>query len=433
MHKRADFLKLIDEILDAPDVAEGVIALLVVKIKKFKDINTTYGLKTGDEVLRRAEQRLNHVLRPVDELSRMGDSEYCIILPALKNKSNAILAANKIIAEFQQPISFDTHFIQPSLAIGIGIYDSSQMTHNELIQNATKALIEAEKNDEDYRLFVTQASELPPIMVLENEMHCAYENEEFTLHYQPKINLRNKKVDGFEALIRWNSPKYGRVDTQHFVDVLEGSNLLMPVTRWVLNTALRQSKKWQMCGENFSVSVNLSPALLNNHEVIDVVVSAVKIWDVPPSSLILEVTEGAMMRNPDLCLEILKKINNAGIGISIDDFGTGYSSLEYLKYLPAQELKIDKSFVINMLDDPRDKSIVKAAVDMAHNLNMDIVAEGVESKEMLDMLIEIGCDHGQGYYMARPMPGDDIKQWLTDSSWADCVDVTPKKIGATKK
>jgi diguanylate cyclase (GGDEF)-like protein len=426
MQPREEFLKLIDEAITLSANERGVVALLIVKIKQFKDINTTYGLETGDELLRRSEQRLNHVLRPVDQLARIGDSEYCIVLPALKNSSHAILAANKIIDEFQQPFAFDAHFIQPRLVIGIAAYDRDGMTYNELIQNATKALMEAERGNEDYRLFVTQSGGLPPSMILENEMHLAYEREEYSLHYQPKIDLLNKKLDGFEALIRWFSPKYGTVNTQHFVDVLEGSNLLMPVTKWVLNTALRQCVEWQKFGDKFSISINLSPALLNNYEIVDVAVGAVKIWGVDPSCLILEVTEGAMMQNPDLCLDILKKIHDAGIGISIDDFGTGYSSLAYLKYLPARELKIDKSFVINMLEDPRDKSIVKAAIDMAHNLGLEIVAEGIESQAMLDSLMEIGCDHGQGYYMARPMPDTEIKQWLSDSPWASNVDIVPE-------
>jgi EAL domain-containing protein (putative c-di-GMP-specific phosphodiesterase class I) len=281
-------------------------------------------------------------------------------------------------------------------------------------------LVEAEKNREDYRLYISrEKNNLPPSLILENEMHHAFEHEEFSLYYQPKIDLINNRVEGAEALIRWFSPRYGAVNTQHFVDVLEGSSLLMPVTKWVLNTALRQCLEWKQMNESFSIAVNLSPTLLTNHEIVDVTVGAVKIWDVEPSSLLLEVTEGAMMDNPDLCLEILRKINEAGIGISIDDFGTGYSSLSYLKYLPARELKVDKSFVVNMLADPRDKSIVRAAIDIAHNLNLRVVAEGIENRETLEALVEIGCDSGQGYFMAKPMPEEEFTRWLTDSPWVN--------------
>lgn len=419
MYQREEFLTTIDEILAVSSVDQDLVALLIVKLRQFKKINATYGIETGDELLRRMEQRLNHVLRPVDQISRIGDSEYCIVLPSLKNSSHAILAANRIIDEFQQPFIFGANFIEPRLVIGISVYDNPEMTHRELIQNATKALMEAEKNHEDYRLYLSPAeNNLPPSLILENEMHYAFEHEEFSLYYQPKIDLINNRLEGAEALIRWFSPKYGAVDTQHFVRVLEDSRLLMPVTKWVLNTALRQCLEWKKMDESFSIAVNLSPALLTSHEIVDVAVGAVKIWDVEPSSLILEITEGAMMDNPELCLEILRKIHEAGIDVSIDDFGTGYSSLAYLKHLPAQELKIDKSFVINMLEDPRDKSIVKAAVDIAHNLDLRIVAEGIESKEMLEALVAIGCDSGQGFYIARPMPEDKFIQWVKDSPWA---------------
>jgi len=418
MHQREEFLTTIDEILAASTADERVVALLMIKLKQFKNINTTYGIEIGDELLRRVEQRLNHVMRPVDQLCRMGDSEYCILLPSLKNSGHAVLAANRIIEEFQQPFNFGSSVIQPRLVIGISVYDSPEMTHREMLQNATKALVAAEKGNEDYSLYITPSdNNLPPSLILENEMHQAFDQEEFSLYYQPKIDLVNNRLQGAEALLRWFSPKYGAVDTQYFINILEGSNLLMPITKWVLNAALRKCVEWKKIDPSFSIAVNLSPTLLTSHEIVDIAVAAVKIWDIEPSSLILEITEGAMMDDPDLCMDIVRKLHLAGIGISIDDFGTGYSSLSYLKNLPAHELKIDKSFVINMLEDTRDKSIVKTAIDLAHNLDLKIIAEGIENQEILDSLVGLGCDSGQGYYIARPMPGDEFMQWAIDSPW----------------
>ena len=255
------------------------------------------------------------------------------------------------------------------------------------------------------------------MLILENEMHFAYENDEYSLCYQPKIDITKQRLDGAEALIRWHSSKYGLVNTQYFVDILEESSLLMPVTKWVLNMSLRKCLEFQKIVSDFKIAVNLSPALLTDDDIVDVVAGSINIWNIEPSSLVLEVTEGAMMKNPALSMDILKKLDAIGVGISIDDFGTGYSSLSYLKNLPAKEIKIDRSFVMNMLDDPRDKSIVRAAIDLAHNLDLHVVAEGIEQQGMQDSLTDMGCDYGQGYHIARPMPEDALKQWLSESHW----------------
>jgi EAL domain-containing protein (putative c-di-GMP-specific phosphodiesterase class I) len=259
---------------------------------------------------------------------------------------------------------------------------------------------------------------MPPSLMLENEIQFALDDDEFALFCQPKINLESGKLYGGETLIRWNSKKYGFVNTQYFIDILEGSSSLMPVTSWVLNGALRQCLRYQEIFPGFSVAVNLSPSLLTNRSIVEVVSNAVNIWSVNPSCLILEVTEGAMMMNPKKSLEILDEFHQLGFGVSIDDFGTGYSSLAYLKNLPADEIKIDKSFVMSMASEKKDESIVKAAVNLAHTLGLKIVAEGVEDKKTLDLLANMGCDYAQGYYMAKPMPCSDLINWMQGSEWS---------------
>ena len=417
MYMRKEFLQHIDTLLDQSRKDGGVLAYLVIKLKRFKDINTAYSLHTGDELLLRLEKRLRKVMRPNDVLSRTGDSEFGMVLPSLNNVAHALLAANKIVHESEKPLEFDEHFIEPNIVVGVSI--ATQHTkHEGLIQNSTIALMEAEKNNERYRLYEPEIDRtLPPKLILENEMHYAYEHDEYSLCFQPKIDITNQCLDGAEALIRWHSSKYGLVNTQYFVDILEESSLLMPVTKWVLNMSLRKCLEFQKIVSGFKIAVNLSPALLTDNDIVDVVASAINIWNIKPESLVLEVTEGAMMKNPALSMDILNKFNAIGVGVSIDDFGTGYSSLSYLKNLPARELKIDRSFVMNMLDDPRDKSIVKAAIDLAHNLDLHVVAEGIEQQGMQDSLTDMGCDYGQGYHIARPMPEDALKQWLSESHW----------------
>lgn len=417
MYMRKEFLQHIDTLLERSRSDNGVLAYLVIKLKRIKDINTAYSLQTGDDLLRELEKRLREIMRPNDVLSRTGDSEFGLVLPSLNNVSHALLAANKMVHESEKPLEFGSEFIEPSVVVGISIA-TDHMRYEGLIQNSTIALMEAEKNNEKYRLYEPEIDRtLPPKLILENEMHYAYEHDEFSLCFQPKIDIRNQCLDGAEALIRWHSSKYGMVSTQYFVDIMEESSLLMPVTKWVLNMSLRKCIDFKKVVKDFKIAVNLSPALLTNDEIVDVVASSINIWNIEASSLILEVTEGAMMKNPALSMDILQKLHAIGVGISIDDFGTGYSSLSYLKNLPAREIKIDRSFVMNMLDDPRDKSIVKAAIDLAHNLDLDVVAEGIEAQGMQDLLTDMGCDFGQGYHIARPMPDDALMQWISESHW----------------
>ena len=415
MNTRQEFFTKLSSFIGSDS---GNAAFIIIKIRRFKEINTTYGFTKGDKYLVYVEEKLMEILRPDDLVARIGDNEYGVFLPKLNNTSHAVLAANKIALEFKHAVDIDGSLISPKLVMGISAKPDHGTTFDELLHAATLALQHAEKNNEDYLLHQVTSSDMPPSLMLENEIQVALDDDEFSLFCQPKINLGSGKLYGGEALIRWNSKKYGFVNTQYFIDILEGSSSLVPVTSWVLNVALRQCLLYQEKSPNFSVAVNLSPSLLTNHSIVEIVSNAVGIWSVNPSSLILEVTEGAMMMNPEKSLEILNEFHQLGFGVSIDDFGTGYSSLAYLKNLPADEIKIDKSFVMNMANDKKDESIVKAAVDLAHTLGLKIVAEGVEDEKTLDILSAMGCDYAQGYYMAKPMPCDDLMLWMQDSKWS---------------
>lgn len=415
MKSRQNFFSTVSALIKNSDKN---IAFIILKVRRFKEINTTYGFQKGDAYLEYIEQHLKTILRPADLVGRIGDNEFGILLPELNNTSHALLAANKIISEFQHAVNINGSTISPKLVMGIAAKPDHGSTLDELLHAATLALQHAEKYNEDYLLHTVTNSDMPPSLMLENEIQHALDDDEFSLFCQPKINLESGKLYGGESLIRWNSKKYGFVNTQYFIDILEGSSSLMPVTNWVLNVALRQCLRYQEINPKFSVAVNLSPSLLTNRSIVEVVSNAVNIWSIEPSSLILEVTEGAMMMNPVKSLEILNEFHEMGFGVSIDDFGTGYSSLAYLKNLPADEIKIDKSFVMNMANDKKDASIVKAAVDLAHTLGLKIVAEGVEDQTTLNLLTEMGCDYAQGYHMAKPMPCDEVFKWVQDSEWA---------------
>jgi len=414
MKSRLAFFNTISSFIGTSD---SNVAFIIIKIRRFKEINTTYGFKKGDEYLEYVEDKLQAILRPDDLVGRVGDNEFAVLLPSLNNTSHALLAANKISSEFKHAVDIDGSMISPKVVMGISAKPDHGTTFDELLHAATLALQHAEKNNEDYLLHQVSSTDLPPSLMLENEIQFALEDDEFSLFCQPKVNLDSGKLYGGESLIRWNSKKYGFVNTQYFIDILEGSSSLVPVTSWVLNGALRQCIRYQKAYPGFIVAVNLSPSLLTNRSIVEIVSNAVSIWAIDPGSLILEVTEGAMMMNPKKSLEILNEFHQLGFGVSIDDFGTGYSSLAYLKNLPADEIKIDKSFVMNMASDKKDESIVKAAVDLAHTLDLKIVAEGVEDERTLDILSQMGCDYAQGYYMAKPMPSEELLVWMNDSEW----------------
>jgi len=415
MKTRQQFFSTISSFIGASD---NNIAFIIFKIQRFKEINTTYGFNKGDLYLAYVEEKLQDILRPDDVVGRIGDNEFAVLLPALNNTAHALLAANKIASEFKHAVDIDGSKISPKVVMGVSAKPDHGTTFDELLHAATLALQQAEKNNEDYLLHQVTSSDLPPSLMLENEIQFALDDDEFSLFCQPKIELESRKLYGGEALIRWNSKKYGFVNTQYFIDILEGSSSLVPVTSWVLNGALRQCISYQEISPEFSVAVNLSPSLLTNRSIVEIVANAVSIWAINPASLVLEVTEGAMMMNPKKSLEILNEFHQLGFGVSIDDFGTGYSSLAYLKNLPADEIKIDKSFVMNMASDKKDESIVKAAVDLGHTLDLKIVAEGVEDEKTLDILSEMGCDYAQGYHMAKPMPSEDLMVWMKDSEWS---------------
>ena len=415
MKSRQEFFNTISSLIEN---SENNIAFIIVKIRRFKEINTSYSFKIGDKYLAYVEEKLQGLLRPDDLVARISDNEFAVLLPALNNTSHVLLAANKITSEFKHPVNIDGSKILPKIVMGISAKPDHGTTFDELLHAANLALQHAEKNKKDYLLHQLASSDIPPDLMLENEIQFALDDDEFSLFCQPKINLQSGKLYGGESLIRWNSKKYGFVKTQYFIDILEGSSSLVPVTNWVLNAALRQCLRYQQLFPEFSVAVNLSPSLLTNRSIVEIISNAVSIWSVNPATLILEVTEGAMMINPEKSLEILNEFHQLGFGVSIDDFGTGYSSLAYLKNLPADEIKIDKSFVLNMANDKKDESIVKAAVDLAHTLSLKVVAEGVEDEKTFDILAEMGCDYAQGFYIAEPMPCDDLMKWMQDSKWS---------------
>lgn len=414
MKSRQNFFKNITPQINASDKNT---AFLIVKLCQLREINMTYGFCAGDTLLQHMQVKLQSILRSIDVVGQIGNNEFGLLLPKLNNSSHAVLAANKIISRLNNTVIISGVSISPKIAIGIAIKPDHGDTLENLLNAASLALQLAESKNEDYRLYQAPMDKMPHSLILENEIQTALEEDEFSLFCQPKINLSSRKLYGGESLIRWHSKKRGLINTQYFSEILEKSSSLLPVTTLVLNSAVRQCVRYQEILPEFTISINLPPSLLINHEIVEIISNAARIWGINPSCLVLEVTEGSMMTDPKKSMDILNELHKHGFSISIDDFGTGYSSLAYLKNLPANEIKIDKTFVINMANDKRDASIVKAAVDLAHNFGLKVIAEGIEDERTLDLLSAMGCDCGQGFYMAKPMPYDDFIVWMKNSTW----------------
>jgi len=254
-------------------------------------------------------------------------------------------------------------------------------------------------------------------LVIRKELDKAIDNFELTLLYQPKIDLQKNEICGAECLMRWNNPMMGTVPPDIFITVAESTGQIMDLTIWSLNVALRQAQKWCSKWPGFQIAINLSAAILYDPNIIQMIKSALNMWSIEPDNVMLEVTESAVMLEPEHSLEVLKNLTELALDLSIDDFGTGYSSLAYLKHLPVAELKIDKSFVLAMSKNEDDKIIARTIIELGHNFNLSVIAEGIEDKETMTELASLGCDKGQGYYMSRPVTESELNEFIQSSEW----------------
>lgn len=388
------------------------LGLLVVNLHGLRDVNTAFGYAVGDRLLEHCVRRMRAALRPVDVIARIGHNEFGLLLPAIRNAGHATLAATKIIETLRLPCEIQGRTFHVKIAVGVALFPEHGDDAELLLRCADTALSQAKASHAPLTVYSGEAADLTSSpLILESELEKAIEDGELGLHYQPKIELGSLRMRGSEALVHWNSPARGVVPAGDFIPLAEHSGLIMGLTLWTLNTALRQCARWNAGGNALSVAINLSAHLLQEPELPALVEQAMKIWGVRPGQLLLEITESAMMMDPDKSLDTLRRLRAAGVVISIDDFGTGYSSLAYLSQLPVGELKIDQSFVMRMANQEGDARIVRSVIELAHNFDLAIVAEGIENKTTLDYLTAMGCDYGQGFYLGHPLPAEQITSW----------------------
>lgn len=389
------------------------LALIILDLDGFKEINDTLGHHVGDNIIKQIGPRIKRVVTSLHAtIARLGGDEFAILLPDINNTRDATMVAERILASIRKEFVFDDIVIEARASMGISLFPEQAHDFSTLMRYADVAMYTAKKAMTAVEVYDAKHDQhSPKRLLLMNELGKAIRDNQLTLYYQPKISLETNKVVGVEALARWIHPTMGFISPAEFVPIAEMTDLINEMTDWVLDESLKQVRRWQDQGLSIKMAVNISARNLLNDNVLQRIEYLLHSYSLSPSCLELEITESTIMNNAEYSLTLLEQIDNLGIDLSIDDFGTGYSSLAYLKKLPVKWLKIDYAFIINMLEDEQDQIIVNSTINMAHNLGLSVVAEGVETQAVLSRLSSMQCEHAQGYHIARPMPAADFEKW----------------------
>ncbi|VAX14097.1 diguanylate cyclase/phosphodiesterase (GGDEF & EAL domains) with PAS/PAC sensor(s), partial [hydrothermal vent metagenome] len=388
------------------------IAMLLLDLDRFKEINDTLGHQLGDRVLQEVSKRLLSCLRKTDFVSRLGGDEFALLLSGV-TLDYAREVAHRIIESLQTPLKIDSFQLHIGGSIGISLYPLHGETPDSLIRCADVAMYESKRLSCGYVIY-DPACDPNSInrLTLVSDFHDALEQNELNLHYQPKVEVKSGRVIGTEALLRWNHPEHGFISPIELIPLAEQTGMINDLTRWVLKTAMQQCARWDQKGHELNVAVNLSTWDLQDPQLAGYIKKLFEDCNIGPQHLMLEITESVMMADPEHAIETMNQLAGMGIQLAVDDFGTGFSSLAYLKKLPLHELKIDKSFVTDMCNNDHDAVLVRSTIDLSHNLGLSVVAEGVENQEIWDLLEILRCDTLQGYFISRPMPADQFEDWL---------------------
>jgi diguanylate cyclase (GGDEF)-like protein len=387
----------------------------VIDLDGFGAVNATHGRETGDALLRAVADRLRGVMHDSDTVARLGGDEFAILPGAETDVETAAAIAWKVRDAFEQPFPAAEQTLEIRPSIGIAFFPQHGSTTADLLRRADLAMHQAKRSGTGLAVFVGEAKDQTARrLTLLGDLRSGIANDQLVLHFQPKVDLRTRRTTGVEALVRWEHPTDGLLFPDSFMPEAERSDLIEPLTRWVLAAALEQQRQWSDAGVDLTMAVNVSARSLTQGGTLPATVAKLtERWGIAPSRLILELTENAMI--DDDAPGALAVLHGMGERLAIDDFGTGHSSLLYLQRLPIDEIKVDRSFVLNLASEPGDATIVRSTIDLAHNLGLTVVAEGVEDEAALGMLVEYGCDVAQGYLFSRPQAADALTAWLAES------------------
>ncbi len=392
------------------------VAVMFLDLDRFKNINDTLGHPIGDKLLQEVAGRISRVSRAEDTVCRLGGDEFIVMLPRVESMENVSITAQKVLESIAGTCVIEGNEIEVTTSIGISVFPDDGRDGSSLLKHADSAMYHAkESGRNNYRFFTAEMNQrVLERMAIETKLRRALARKEFVLHYQPQVDLYSGRVVGVEALLRWHDPDVGIVPPAHFVHIAEENGLIIPIGEWVLREACQQKARWLKLGlPDIVMSVNLSVLQLRQKNLSETISSILHANDLDPSGLELEITESAVMRDAEASITVLHSLKDLGVRLAMDDFGTGYSSLSYLKRLPIDKLKIDQSFVRDVHHDQDDAAIVSTIISMARNLNLKVVAEGVETDSQFAFLNQHGCAEGQGYFFGNPMPDHEFIAYFT--------------------
>ena len=415
---RSLFFDRVDRALSVARRDGREIALLILDLNRFRDINNVLSHKAGDKLLREVTLRLRDAVRASDTLARLGADEFGVLMPTGASVAGATGMADRLLEALVAPYTIHDQKIAVGASIGIAIAPKHGMDSSILLRHAETACHDAKRDNSGYAIFSgDDPTESLRQLSLASDLRNAVAQNELVLFYQPKISFDGDRICGFEALTRWRHPEHGLIPPDRFIPLAEQTGVIEPLTNWLLDEALRQRSEWGKRGLNLPVAVNLSTVTLHDEKFPDQVADLLSHWDVPATDLVLEITESAIMSDVARATEIVNRLNEMGVRISIDDFGTGYTSFSYIRKLAIGEIKVDKSFVLNMRSVNDDAVIVRTIIEMGKSLGLNVVAEGVEDEETWNILRSLGCHSCQGYFISKPLDAKSLDDWLANSRW----------------
>jgi diguanylate cyclase (GGDEF)-like protein/PAS domain S-box-containing protein len=395
------------------------LALLLLDLDRFKEVNDTLGHQVGDLLLGRISRRIGQCLRRSDTVARLGGDEFAILLPPPSDQDRALEVAERVLRAVEEPIEVMADLrLEVGISIGIALFPRHARAEAKLMQCADVAMYAAKRGGLKIQTYDPHKDHNTiRHLTVSGALRQAIDGGELSFAYQPQLDLKNRTVCSAEALVRWQHPTHGLIPPAEFVPQAERTGMIGGLTNWTFDAALRQLARWRELGQELGVAVNLSPRSLHEEALPGMVASLLERWQVDPARVTIELTESAVMLDPAGARRILDALHNLGVRLSIDDFGTGYSSLSHLQRLPLDELKIDKSFVVNMTENEPDLVIVRSTIELAHNLGLAVVAEGLEIEAHLEILTELGCDLGQGFLIGKPCLAEQLSEEFGRGPW----------------
>jgi diguanylate cyclase (GGDEF)-like protein/PAS domain S-box-containing protein len=413
--------KLRSDLQEAINRAQGTgtsLALLVLELIRFREINYTMGHVIGDHLLKQIGPRLRQVAGENATAARISNVQFGVFLPDLSARE-AIHLTSRLLNALKEPLPVGEINYELGAHGGIAFFPGHGTDADVLIRHADIALFQARKVGRDYTIYdAAHDPYKPQRLAMLGEFNKAIKDGQLQLYCQPKANIQTGPITGAEALVRWLHPVHGMIPPDQFIPLIEPTELIQPLTQWMLKAAIHQCYEWRQKGLMVSLAVNLSMRNLLDADLPETIDGLLQIWGADPHWMGFEVTESSIMADPMASLRVLNQLHQMGFKLFVDDFGTGYSSLSYLMKLPADVIKIDHSFTMNMIVDPHASAIVKSTIEIAHNMGMGVIAEGTASKEIWEALARLGCDEAQGEYICMPMPAKDFSGWLDRSPWA---------------